>query len=173
MSRQPSRQASRKTIFHMLLVLILGAYAINAMGCLLMVWEEDGRHQYDDEPQVHPDDVEPPQEPEEPQDPAVDCPQAIEVCGEDGVTYPSPCDASRAKVHVAYDGACGQLCAIDAECDEQSICGERGICEVASCPALAADDHSQEVCGADGFTYQSECEARLLRVEILHQGCCI
>ena len=45
--------------------------------------------------------------PDGPGDQAQDCPKPGQVCGEDGMTYASRCDASRAKVLIASEGACG------------------------------------------------------------------
>ncbi len=107
-------------------------------------------------------------------DPNAPCddPNPTAVCGEDGVTYMTPCDASRAHVRVAYTGSCKQACAADAECQGGELC-EAGFCEEVTCPEIAEDDYSQEVCGNDDFTYQSACEARMTRVGVQHDGCCI
>lgn len=168
-------------------------------------------------------------------DPAEDCPaeDVGEVCGEDGQTYATLCDASRAHVRVAHEGPCGVACVFDADCELYEQCGEAGVCEplecteefapvcgvdgqtygnaceaqahhvaiahdgecpppcdvdadcelgdiceagqcvAAECPEIAADDYSQEVCGADGFTYASACHARADHIEIIHEGCCV
>ena len=177
-------------------------------------------------------------EPAEPDEPGEeeeddDCVISMEVCGEDGVTYESPCAASRAHVRVDHEGACGVPCLFDSECGDYQqcnaqrvcedftctqefapVCGDDGVtydnecmaraqhvliayegdclppcqadadcelgsvcnanlCEVLDCPAVAADDFSQEVCGEDTFTYASECIARASHIEVVHQGCCV
>lgn len=101
-----------------------------------------------------------------------DCPETGEVCGEDGQTYETACEASRAHVRVVSSGPCLPPCAEDLDCADGSLC-EAGSCHEVTCPELAEDDHSQEVCAEDGFTYQTECEARMARLGVAHEGCCV
>lgn len=228
----------------LLALLFLAGLSVNATGCLVVVdegggrghdgdewgWDDDRDRDCDDDDQdqnnATPDD-------NNTTDPDVDCPEPGDVCGEDGVTYPSACDASRAHVRIAHDGACGQACFFDDECNIGDTCNDQGrcapvvcaeiyepvcgadgntysnaceasaqhvqvsysgecapacqadvdcgagdicegnICVPANCPVLDPADHAQEVCGADGFTYQTACEARVDRVEVIHEGCCI
>ncbi len=106
---------------------------------------------------------------------AVSC-QEIDapVCGVDGNTYPNACDANAHHVAVDYDGECAPACNVDADCEDAThLCNGAGRCEEASCPVLAPDDISQEVCAGDGFTYQTACQARLARQTIVHEGCCV
>lgn len=141
-------------------------------------WYEDDEHWYGDCGDVDSDNNETPDAPGPPgdvvgdPDAPCDAPDPSAVCGEDGVTYMTPCDASRAHVRVAYTGACKQACTEDAACGAGELC-EAGFCEEVTCPELADDDFSQEVCGNDDFTYKSACEARMSRVGVQHDGCCI
>ena len=95
-----------------------------------------------------------------------------QVCGADGLTYDNACQARSQHVEVIAQGECAPSCVADADCDAGSIC-ESGFCAEANCPVLDPEDYSQEVCGADGFTYKTECEARVSRISVVHQGCCI
>lgn len=94
------------------------------------------------------------------------------VCGEDGNTYDNACEAKAAHQDVIHDGSCVPECTKDADCGAGDLCNEQGSCEVARCPNLASDDTSQEVCAEDGFTYQTQCHARLSRLAVIHEGCC-
>lgn len=165
-----------KPLFQSIFIVLLVVYAINAMGCLIMAWEEEPYGEGCTFPEHDPDmqtdaGLEP--EPDASPDMAAPCANPVEVCGEDGVTYETACDASRAHVRIAYEGACGQACAADVECQLGDICGDRGVCQAAQCPEIADGDYSQEVCGEDGFTYRSACEARQAHIGVLHEGCCI
>lgn len=94
-------------------------------------------------------------EPDEVEEPVEDCPQSFEVCGVDGITYETPCAASRAHVRIERPGVCGTQCVFDSECGEYEQCGERGVCEAFSCENAA----QEPVCGDDGVTYPSACDA--------------
>ena len=103
------------------------------------------------------------------EDQGSDCPLTMDVCGEDGVTYPTPCDASRAHVHVAHEGACGVPCVFDDECGAYQSCGAQGVCEDFSCD----QEPSAPVCGEDGTDYNNSCEALAHHVIVRHEGACL
>lgn len=101
------------------------------------------------------------------------CPEVYEpVCGEDGNTYDNACAAQVQHVRVKSQGACAPPCSKDADCGGGELC-EAQACVPANCPKLDPKDTSQEVCAANGFTYQTTCHARLARVDVVHQGCCV
>ena len=112
------------------------------------------------------------------------------VCGCDGVSYPSECDAEREQVSVMHEGICipspgeerpcggwlGNTCDPDQYCrwGELAACGQvdhPGACtdvpQASECPQLV-----DPVCGCDGETYINDCLARAARKSIQHHGPC-
>lgn len=99
------------------------------------------------------------------------CPDVwMPVCGVDGQTWPSACDARCAHVEVLRDGACETpVCRSDLDCAAGEVC-VNGACMNGGgciCPDLWAP-----VCGADGVTYGNACEAACVSVPVAYEGEC-
>ncbi len=98
------------------------------------------------------------------------------VCGCDGQTYGNRCQASAAGVSVASDGACPEVCRLDAECDPDQLCLKEncqnllGECvdKPQACPLIYTP-----VCGCDGQTYSNPCFALQAGTNVAHDGPCI
>ncbi|RMD85385.1 MAG: Kazal domain-containing protein [Candidatus Dadabacteria bacterium] len=100
------------------------------------------------------------------------------VCGCDGVTYDTPCDAIRAGVGIDHKGACETPCNSDADCSAGQVCWKLpGQCDgPGRCAPIRSDCPLMmpafPVCGCDGVTYPSLCDALLAGVSIEHEGPC-
>jgi len=102
------------------------------------------------------------------------------VCGCDGNTYESECEAQIAGVNVASDGACEgtETCTVNYDCyagqyctKDTGDCDGEGTCQTK--PDLEdCTDTGNPVCGCDGNTYSSECAAHANGVNVLHEGAC-
>lgn len=101
------------------------------------------------------------------------------VCGEDGFTYASACEAEQSCIKIAYEGEClAQPPCIDNDMDGYSPDG--GTCGPIDCNDLNADinpgmycfDLYAPVCGVDGNTYSNSCEAKQGCMEIAYEGEC-
>jgi len=105
------------------------------------------------------------------------------VCGCDGTTYSSGCDADRADVDVASEATCELAsCETNADCNAGETCerevgrcdggpmASKGICVEAPTSCLTA---IAPVCGCDGQSYNNDCERRRAGVGLGAVGTCI
>jgi hypothetical protein len=108
----------------------------------------------------------------------------LAVCGCDGVTYDSLCAAARAGVGVAHEGTCdvAERCVTDQDCAPGLACIPiPGLCWLVATPIAPAECVEipqacptvvDPVCGCDGKTYGSECEALRAHAGVAHAGPC-
>jgi hypothetical protein len=100
------------------------------------------------------------------------------VCGCDGKTYISSCDAARNGINISHKGTCEPL----ASCSDKSDCGydflycsrPDGQCGgEGTCKAVPNMCLLQPVCGCDGNTYRTECDAIRDGADIAYRGPCL
>ena len=104
----------------------------------------------------------------------------LSVCGCDGKTYASRCDAQAAGTSVLSVGPCPCGGINNTPCEAGKYCqiavgmctqpNPSGVCAVA--PTGACSTFSQPVCGCDGKTYNNACEAAKAKQSLVSTGLC-
>jgi hypothetical protein len=124
------------------------------------------------------------------------CPQVyIPVCGCDSQTYSNSCSAHAAGVSVQHEGACARVpvdpseptqcggfagfaCSGNSYCNYEVASGGQGCDGIADASGVclpkvvACTKESRPVCGCDGRTYGSPCDAHFNEVSVAHEGDC-
>jgi hypothetical protein len=108
------------------------------------------------------------------------------VCGCDGQTYGNDCEANRAGVSVASEGACeeptGNACGglLGLQCADSDFCNfaPDALCGAADATGIcterpqACTREFNPVCGCDGETYSNRCVANSAGVSVASAGAC-
>jgi Kazal-type serine protease inhibitor-like protein len=108
------------------------------------------------------------------------------VCGCDGHTYFNLCDAQQSQMSIRYLGECSppvETCGGPAgtQCSSSKFCeapfGEcssdvEGTCRTVPSPSSCFNLDCQQVCGCDGVTYWSSCDAYAIRMSLLYPAPC-
>ena len=110
------------------------------------------------------------------------CPAVIAtVCGCDGTTYNSLCDAQASGAIVKTGGTCakpdvlcggkyGKTCQATEICDP--TCGIDGVGVCRDAPTNVCPNGGTAECGCDGKTYPNACFRQQATVGLAHQGAC-
>lgn len=96
------------------------------------------------------------------------------VCTRNGTTAPNACLAQCQGEEVAYAGRCLVDCSpliCELECPGDYLRDADG-CEICECFNEPCVEDGRFVCGVNGVTYDSECEAERAGVEIALRGAC-
>jgi hypothetical protein len=109
------------------------------------------------------------------------------VCGCDGQSYASRCEAIALGVSVRAEGSCGPVgstvqcasfagagCGPDAYCRFAlgAYCGASGVLGTCEPKPFSCGDSGRTVCGCDGRSYESGCEASMAGVSVAYLGPC-
>ncbi len=102
------------------------------------------------------------------------------VCGCDGQTYANDCERQRSGASLQHYGACYADCARDpTQCGEGEFCMAGYGCGANGGPSICAPVPTEcpqwefrPVCGCDGHTYDTFCEAARAGVSVSFAGMC-
>lgn len=101
------------------------------------------------------------------------------VCGCDGKTYQNRCIANNAGVSVEHEGSCNDCTNLNNTCLRGEFCNyNEGTCSLRTKPGVCTEVPTScpivraPVCGCNGKTYASPCEAQRAQIAIDHTGPC-